>query len=449
MPQETTNHTAVLNAVRSINAISGILAMHDGHFEYEIDLEVTVYGRNYNGKKVGPYIKLLTYAPGEEIIHECDWGGNTFYFVAQGQPEVFINTPNGTMKVAELPNGTQFGEMSVLAGVPRSATVKSPAGASVQILEVQRPALRLLRKLHDFGEALDRTYRNHGRASAIQDLAATKQLTPEAIKQIEAVSEFRVYSKNHILFRMGDPITKIYILKSGWIRLSASAEATAHNYEESRNWRLAANETYMGPSHCFGLEGATRNSQWPQTGVLLGRTEILEISLSKLRQNPELRELLGVTLAPIAISPEAATKRLPLPIVSSQDELIDTGWVDGTNLMLMDMKLCVRCGNCSMACHKTHGRSRLLRRGIHVLRPYKPKIGSGFQSLLSPSVCMHCQDPECLTGCPTGAISRGFGGQVEITHATCIGCGDCATQCPYNAISMMPRKQKDDGLHLN
>jgi Fe-S-cluster-containing dehydrogenase component len=44
-----------------------------------------------------------------------------------------------------------------------------------------------------------------------------------------------------------------------------------------------------------------------------------------------------------------------------------------------------------------------------------------------------------MTGCPTGAIGRFPNGQVDIDPKTCIGCGDCATQCPYNAISMIPR----------
>ena len=45
------------------------------------------------------------------------------------------------------------------------------------------------------------------------------------------------------------------------------------------------------------------------------------------------------------------------------------------------------------------------------------------------------------TGCPTGAIGRFPGGQIDIEPKICIGCGDCATQCPYNAISMVPRKR--------
>jgi Fe-S-cluster-containing dehydrogenase component len=124
-------------------------------------------------------------------------------------------------------------------------------------------------------------------------------------------------------------------------------------------------------------------------------------------------------------------------LVAAEKE-ISTGIVDGVNLLVMDMDLCVRCGNCSFACHKVHGQSRLLRRGIHIERPVKIDSLSR-QHVLSPSVCMHCKDPECLTGCPTGAIFRDPKGHVDIDKLTCIGCFDCATQCPYNAITMVPR----------
>ncbi|HEU4432080.1 MAG TPA: 4Fe-4S dicluster domain-containing protein, partial [Pyrinomonadaceae bacterium] len=61
------------------------------------------------------------------------------------------------------------------------------------------------------------------------------------------------------------------------------------------------------------------------------------------------------------------------------------------------------------------------------------------QHALVPQVCMHCADPECLTGCPTGSIFRDARGQIDIDAPSCIGCYDCATQCPYDAISMVPR----------
>lgn len=436
MPQEITKHKDVLAAIKRIEAIADLTTEHDGHYSYELDLEVTVYGRNYNGKKVGPYVRLLNFAPGEEIVREGDWGGNTFYIIVKGQAEVWGN--QGRTKIAEIPPGVQFGEMSVLAGVPRAATVRAPQEYAVQVLEVQRPALRLLRKLPKFGEVLDSTYRRNSRADALRDIKTATQISDDAVKQLEAISQFRIYAKNHVLFQAGEPIKNLYVLKSGWARLSPTRQEQPER--NNSDWRNKSEDIYVGPAHCFGTEAITRDSEWLQNCTLLGRAEVLEISLSKLRQYPELRETLLLAFPDVADPQEAQTHRQPLPIAQAQSDLIETGLVDGTNLLLMDMELCVRCGNCSMACHQMHGQSRLLRRGIHVARPVKPVLDAHRQSLLSPSVCMHCQDPECLTGCPTGAIGRFPGGQVDIDAKSCIGCGDCATQCPYNAITMVPRK---------
>ncbi|MBK8315836.1 MAG: cyclic nucleotide-binding domain-containing protein [Acidobacteria bacterium] len=145
MPHEITKHSEVLKAIEGIGSISDLTAKHDGHFEYEIDLEVIVYGRNYNGKKVGPYIRLLEYSPGEVIVREGDWGGNNFYIIVSGSADVLSTDDGRLKKISEIPEGVQFGELSVLAGVPRAATVCAPEGQSVKVLEVQRPALRLLK----------------------------------------------------------------------------------------------------------------------------------------------------------------------------------------------------------------------------------------------------------------------------------------------------------------
>src|SRR5437868_3592958 len=147
MPREHTSRREVLNAIQTLPSIRDLLAVHDCHFEHELDLEVSVYGRNYNGKKVGPYVRLLTYEPGEPIISAGDWGGNTFYIVVNSRADVFINAPNGqTLKVSELAPGQQFGEMSVLAGVPRNATVRAAAQQPTQIIEVQRSEERRVGK---------------------------------------------------------------------------------------------------------------------------------------------------------------------------------------------------------------------------------------------------------------------------------------------------------------
>ncbi len=435
MPHEHKSRRDVLNAIRDLPSLKDLLSQHDGHFDHELDLEVSVYGRNYGGKKVGPYLRLLTYDPGEAVMTTGEWGGNTFFFVVNGVAEVYIKGPNDQdVKVAELAPGTQFGEMSVLAGVPRNATVKAGGGKPAQVLEIHRPALRLLRKLPKFGENLDNTYRNHGRDAALESLKLMGGLSAEMMSELKNYSSFRVFGKSHVLFHEKEPIKRIYIIRVGWVQRTQSSMGG----KEVKD--------FIGHGFCFGIEGVVRDASWPYAVTLMGRTEVLEIPITRLRQNSALQDAVLKLIARHAPPPVGAFVNYKPAVhegmLAAQERLIDTGLVDGTNLLVMDMDLCVRCGNCSLACHKIHGQSRLMRRGVHVTRLEAPRT-SAVQSALSPEVCMHCADPECLTGCPTGAIGRFDLGQVDIDPKTCIGCGDCATQCPYNAISMVPRRPKE------
>lgn len=426
--QEVEDHHAVIQAIKGIGAIEELAEFEPGHgFKYGVDLEVSIYGRNYGpGKKVGPYIKMYNYPPGSEIIRAGDWDTNTFYIVVEGSAEVFVKGRNEP--VATVKQGNPFGEMAVLAGVQRSATIKANPQTGTKVLEVQRPALRMLRKLKKFGAALDLTYRNNGRNSTLNNLSVSEALK----EQLGKMSEFRVLSRGHVMCQEGRPMDRIMLLKDGWIKRIAT---DADKKEES---------DYLGPGYCLGVSGLSeRGARWPFKAIVLSRSEVLEIPYKKLMAYPDLMKSLQTDLEPYSLtgSPNQPGKNLLFTPAAktAQERILDKGLADATNLLVMDMDLCVRCGNCSLACHEIHGQSRLTRRGIHVSRPValNHKLD---QSLLAPAVCLHCEDPECMTGCPTGAIARFQGGQVDINPATCIGCGDCATQCPYNAISLVLRK---------
>src|SRR5687768_4959760 len=130
MPREITHHGKILEAIRAVDSISELVERDNGHFKYELDLEVIVYGRNYTGKKVGPYARLLLYENGEEVVRQGDWGGNTLYTLVDGSLDVYVTDDSGTTrKVAELEPGTTFGERSVLAGQPRNATISVPVSS--------------------------------------------------------------------------------------------------------------------------------------------------------------------------------------------------------------------------------------------------------------------------------------------------------------------------------
>jgi Fe-S-cluster-containing dehydrogenase component/CRP-like cAMP-binding protein len=444
MPREITDQNAILDAIGKLEVISELLEEQNGKRKYGGDLDVIVYGRAYsNGKKVGPYIRLLIFGAGEVIIRQGDWGGNTFYLGVEGELDVYIKDDSGsTKKISRIPPGICFGEMSLLAGVERNATVSVPALREATVLELTRPALRLLRKLPKFGQAIDTTYRRHGLGRVLEDVqqASRDAFSPELLNELGSAAKFMVYGKHHVLFQEGEPIDKIIFIKSGWVRRVFGIAFDPATTGIALGSGAQTSLDFLGAGNCLGLEGMAADNRWQYSAAVMARTEALEISITDLRRDSRMRDTVlrafsDFSHADDEMRPPTVSNKSTLAAV---EEEITTGIVDGENLLVMDMDLCVRCGNCALACHHVHGQSRLLRRGIHIERPVKPE-GNGVQHLLSPQVCMHCQDPECLTGCPTGAIFRDPNGHVEINPTICIGCFDCATQCPYDAISMVPR----------
>jgi Fe-S-cluster-containing dehydrogenase component/CRP-like cAMP-binding protein len=445
MPREITDKNSILAALKSLELTSELFIEVNGKLKNANDLEVIVEGKvNAAGKRVGPYVRLLTYDSGEVIMRQGEWGGNTFYLSVKGALDVFIEELSGEQrKISRLAPGSCFGEMAVLAGVERNATITVPKHETATVLEVTRPALRLLRKLPKFGQELDETYRAHGLGRVLEDLTeeGSGAANESIVRKLREIGKFMVYGKHHVLCQETNPIENIILIKSGWVRRVRGVPLDPASAGIAVGMGQTIGVDFLGAGNCLGLEGTNEHETWKYSASAMARTEVLEIPLTQLRSDPRLQEQIVAAFAAFSTAddnPPSIEAVEDLRAMASAEAEITTGIVDGSNLLVMDMDLCVRCGNCSLACHKVHGQSRLLRRGISITRPVS--IGSErTQHVLSPQVCMHCKDPECLTGCPTGSIFRDPRGYVDIDPATCIGCFDCATQCPYDAITMVPK----------
>src|SRR4029453_5921846 len=114
MPREITDKEAIRSNLKSLELTSELFIEVNGKLKNANDLEVIVEGKvNPAGKRVGPYVRLLTYESGETIMRQGEWGGNTFYLSVTGALDVYIGEPGADQrKISRLPPGTCFGEMA-------------------------------------------------------------------------------------------------------------------------------------------------------------------------------------------------------------------------------------------------------------------------------------------------------------------------------------------------
>jgi Fe-S-cluster-containing dehydrogenase component/CRP-like cAMP-binding protein len=351
-------------------------------------------------------------------------------------------------ETVRLGEGEMFGELSAMGRTPRTATIV--AEEPVELLEIRWQGLRDLRFYSDrFREHIDRLYRERGLKSHLQATPLFDGLSQAELNEVAAATEFETYGRfdwqgsyksladQGAAARLGrEPLIEeeghypngLILVRSGFVRVSIKeghGSRTVSYLGKGKHYglaELAANWKNKNPEHPAALRHTLRALGY--LDVLRVPTTIVEKYVLPRLTQKQLTAL-ARELAPRARHP---THRGEEAIDSGMLEfLVEQRFINGTATMLIDMDRCTRCDDCIRACASTHENNpRFIRHG--------PIYGHHMVA----NACMHCQDPVCMIGCPTGAIHRDpVTGDVVINERTCIGCATCANSCPYDNIRMV------------
>ncbi len=126
--------------------------------------------------------------------------------------------------------------------------------------------------------------------------------------------------------------------------------------------------------------------------------------------------------------------------------------------LVIDLDICVGCHACAVSCKEWNagGHSAPLTdrepygaapMGVWFNRVHTYEVNGADdepgRTVHFPRSCLHCEEPACVTVCPTGAsYKRAEDGIVLVNEDTCIGCKLCSWACPYGAREF----DQDDGV---
>lgn len=357
--------------------------------------------------------------PIQTVFEKNDYT-DTFWSVLSGSVQVCLDE-NTTITLVK---GDVFGEMGLLSGRRRMATVKAGLEGAVLMETPRKQIVKLVASVASFREAIDRIFMERALSSAVFPDAPQ-----EFLRQLVLRAKLRSYKKGQSLFLEGEEGKELFFIRKGSIKISKLNEA-----------KVDVAQTYVPAGHIVGemaileeggVRSASASAAVPSDVIVLRKDDLDELkelfpdaldSLSRVAEDRSIQNALSDW------SEESA---------SLLDFMVKEGLTDAESVLLIDSNLCIGCDNCESACAATHGGySRLDRKG-----------GKSFASIQLPISCRHCENPLCMLDCPPDALTRKPDGEVVIRDS-CIGCGNCVSNCPYGVIKLVYDKHKNSGWSL-
>jgi thioredoxin reductase/CRP-like cAMP-binding protein/ferredoxin-like protein FixX len=354
---------------------------------------------------------------GAVIFAKNDYS-DTFYSIIEGSVWIELD-PSDKKKGLALGVGQFFGEMSLISGRRRSATIR--AGEGCVLVETPRRSMnKLIASSAGVKRVIDETFL----LRAIQGNIAPG-VPVEQLKALAASAQLQRWKAGEILFKEGQAGDCLHLIRKGSVTVSRLSGA--------REVVLA----YVPAGQYLGEMALISDLPRSATAKAAVASETIRLDgnafKALLEQRPDIAEKVEAVYK----------KRLTHNVAASQNQqgsqlvnfFMQQGLGEATDVLLIDESLCVRCDHCEKACADTHGNVSRLDR----------EAGPTFANVHVPTSCRHCEHPHCMKDCPPDAIKRSPGGEVYITDA-CIGCGNCSRNCPYGVIQMGVETPKSPSL---
>lgn len=166
--------------------------------------------------KVMSKLESVTYPPGSVIIRQGD-PANEFYIIVRGEVEVVTHHPSGEeIVVGRLGEGQYFGEMGLMEGGTRTATVRATPDSNVVLMQLDRDSFSSLMR--------DSKMTNQGVAHLIRQRTMSLSMSQlgleaEQLVDLESKYELLAYEPGEIIIRPGDPADKFFIVTQGQVEV--------------------------------------------------------------------------------------------------------------------------------------------------------------------------------------------------------------------------------------
>ncbi|MDQ2690824.1 MAG: cyclic nucleotide-binding domain-containing protein [Chloroflexota bacterium] len=165
--------------------------------------------------EVARVIKPQTFQPGDVMIRQGE-RGDKFYILLDGKAEVYINTPGGSeMQVNQLTPGHYFGEMALIGGGIRTATVRaSHDGPASAVALGEKDFNVLVEASRSLREELVSLVERRNTYHQLQTLSS---LDASVLQSILKDTKPVVYPEGHEILRQGEVGDTFYLLLEGQV----------------------------------------------------------------------------------------------------------------------------------------------------------------------------------------------------------------------------------------